>query len=125
MNIQLLCRINGAFVILNGLSALVAPSMWFSMAGFTAVGPAAFAICQALGVAAIGLGIISWRTVDIAGEAINAYGQLFGGIHILFILLTLYQMMAGVYPELAPAYFNLIASLILAAALFYYSRKNE
>ena len=65
MNIQLLCRINGAFVILNGLSALVFPSMWFSMAGFTAVGPAAFAICQALGVAAIGLGIISWIIVFV------------------------------------------------------------
>ena len=125
MNINLLCRINGAFVFLNGLSALIVPSMWFNMGGFTDVDPEAIAICRALGVAAIGLGIISWRTVDIAGEAINSYGQLFGAIHILFILLTLYQIWADVFPNLTPAYFNLIASLILSSALFYYSRKSE
>ena len=123
MNIKLLCRINGVIVFLNGLSALVAPGMWFSMAGLES-SVAGVAAAQGLGVAAISLGIISWRTVDIAGDAINSYGQLFGGIHVLFIILTVYQSMTGLFTG-PPVYFNLILSLVLAIAFFYYSRKSE
>jgi len=39
-------------------------------------------------------------------------------------LLTLYQMMTGLFTG-PPAYFNLIAGLILASAFYYYSRKTE
>ena len=123
MNIKLLCRINGVIVFLNGLSALVAPGMWFSMAGLES-SVAGVAAAQGLGVAAISLGIISWRTVDIAGEAINSYGQLFGGIHVLFVILTVYQSMTGLFTG-PPVYFNLILSLVLAISFFYYSRKSE
>ena len=123
MNIKLLCRINGVWVALNGLSAFIMPDMWFEMAGHTG-SPAAYAAAQGFGVAAIALGLISWRSVDIAGEAINLYGQLFGIVWTLFILLTLYQMMTGLFTG-PPAYFNLITSLILASAFYYYSRKTE
>ena len=123
MNIKLLCRINGVIVFINGLSALVAPGMWFSMAGLES-SPAAVAAAQGLGVAVISLGIISWRSVDIAGDAINSYGQLFGGIHVLFIILTVYQSMNGLFSG-PPVYFNIILSLVLAIAFFYYSRKSE
>ena len=124
MNLQLLCRINGVFVGLNGLSAIFAYNMWFNMAGVES-SPAAIALCQALGVAVVGLGLISWRTAGIGGDAINSYGQLFAYIHSLFVLLTLYQLMKGYFPNQQPAYFNLISSLILAAAFFYYSKKTE
>tara|TARA_B100000953_G_scaffold161448_1_gene133310 strand:- start:345 stop:752 length:408 start_codon:yes stop_codon:yes gene_type:complete len=123
MNLQLLCRINAVWVALNGLSAFVVPDMWFNMAGYTA-GPAAYAAAQGLGVSFIGLGLISWRTSDIAGEAINLYGQLFGIIWILFALLALYQMMTGLFSGPA-AIFNLVVSLIFAALFFYSSRKTE
>ena len=123
MNIKLLCRINGVWVALNGLSAFIMPDMWFEMAGHIG-SPAAYAAAQGFGVAAIGLGLISWRSADIAGEVINSYGQLFGVVWTLFILLTLYQMMTGLFTG-PPAYFNLIIGLILASAFFYYSRKTE
>ena len=76
------------------------------------------------GASFIGLGLISWRTSDIAGEAINLYGQLFGIIWILFALLALYQMMTGLFSGPA-AIFNLVVSLIFAALFFYSSRKTE
>ena len=123
MNIKLLCRINGVIVFINGLSALVAPGMWFSMAGLES-SVAGVAAAQGLGVAVISLGIISWRSVDIAGDSINSYGQLFGGIHVLFIILTVYQGMIGLFSG-PPVYFNIILSLVLAIAFFYYSRKSE
>ena len=123
MNINLLCRINGVWVALNGLSAFIIPDMWFNMAGLTA-GPAAYLAVQGFGVAAIALGLISWRTVDIAGDAINSYGQLFGIVWILFALLSLYQMTAGLFTG-PPAIFNLVVSLGFAACFFYSIRKTE
>ena len=72
---------------------------------------------------------IQRRTDDfrtsISDDAINSYGTLFAYINSLFVLLTLYQMMKGYFPNQQPAYSNLIASLILAGAFFYYSRKTE
>ena len=123
MNIKLLCRINGVWVALNGLSAFIVPDMWFEMAGYVG-SPAAYAAAQGFGVAAISLGLISWRSVDIAGEAINSYGQLFGIVWTLFILLTLYQMMTGLFTGPA-AIFNLVVSLIFTSLFFYTSRKTE
>ena len=75
--------------------------------------------------AAVGLAIISWRTASIAGDAINSYGQLFAYIHSGFAVMTLYQIMQGFAPNPQPFYINLVISVVLAAAFFYYSRKTE
>ena len=123
MNLNLLCRINGVWVALNGLSAIVMPDMWFNMAGLEA-SSAAYAAAGGLGVAVISLGLISWRTVDIAGDAIKSYGMLFGIIHVLFLLLSLYQMAVGIFGG-PPAYFNIVVSIIFITAFFYYSRNKD
>ena len=99
-------------------------NMWFNMAGMEVTGPA-IALCQSLGVAAVGLAIISWRTASIAGDAINSYGQLFAYIHSGFAVMTLYQIMQAFAPNPQPFYINLVISVIFAAAFFYYSRKTE
>ena len=44
MNLQMLCKINGVIVCLNGLSAIFLYNMWFSMAGVEPTGPA-IALC--------------------------------------------------------------------------------
>ena len=124
MNLQLLCKINGAIIGLNGLSAIFMYNMWFNMAGVEPTGPA-IALCQALGVAVIGLAIISWTTASIAGDAINTYGRLFAYIHSGFAVLTLYHLTQGYLVNQQPLYINIVISLILAAAFFYYSRKTE
>ena len=124
MNLQLLCKINGVVIGINGLSAIFMYNMWFNMAGVEPTGPA-IGLCQALGVAVIGLAIISWNTASIAGDAINSYGQLFAYIHSGFAVMTLYQIMQGFAPNPQHFYINLVISVILAAAFFYYSRKTE
>ena len=124
MNLQLLLKVNGVVSGINGLSAILMYNMWFNMAGIEATGPT-IAICQSLGVAAVGLAIISWRTASIAGDAINSYGQLFAYIHSGFAVMTLYQIMQGYAPNPQPFYINLVISVILAAAFFIYSRKTE
>ena len=124
MNLQLLCKINGVVIGLNGLSAIFMYNMWFNMAGIEATGPT-IALCQSLGVAVVGTALISWMTASIAGDAINTYGRLFAYIHSGFVLLSLYHLMQDYIPNTQPFYINLVISIILATALFYYSRKNE
>ncbi|MBG77295.1 MAG: hypothetical protein CFH22_01505 [Alphaproteobacteria bacterium MarineAlpha5_Bin12] len=124
MNLQLLCKINGVIVGINGLSAIFMYNMWFNMAGIEATGPT-IALCQSLGVAVAGTALISWITASNAGEAINTYGRCFAYIHSGFVLLSLYQIMQDYVPNPQPFYINVVISLILAAAFFYYSRKTE
>ena len=123
MNLQLLLKVNGVVSGINGLSAILMYNMWFNMAGLEATGPT-IALCQSLGVAAVGLAIISWRTASIAGDAINSYGQLFAYVHSGFAVITLYHLMKGYLPNQQPLYINLVISVILAAAFFNYSRKT-
>ena len=123
MNLKLLLKVNGVVSGINGLSAIFFYNMWFNMAGMEVTGPA-IALCQSLGVAAVGLAIISWRTASIAGDAINSYGQLFAYIHSGFAVITLFHIMQGFAPNPQPFYINVVISVILAAAFFYYSRKK-
>ena len=124
MNLQLLCKINGVVIGINGLSAIFMYNMWFNMAGIEATGPT-IALCQSLGVAVVGTAIISWVTASIAGDAINTYGRLFAYIHSGFAVLTLYHLTQGYLVNQQPLYINIAISVILAAAFFYYSRKTE
>ena len=124
MNLQLLCKINGVVIGINGLSAILMYNLWFNMAGIEATGPT-ISLCQSLGVAVVGTAIISWVTASIAGDAINTYGRCFAYIHSGFAVLTLYQMTQDYFPNNQPNYINIAISVILAAAFFYYSRKTE
>ena len=124
MNLQLLLKVNGVVSGLNGLSAILMYNMWFNMAGIEATGPT-ISLCQSLGVAVVGTAIISWVTASIAGDAINTYGRIFAYIHSAFALLTIYHLMKGYLVNQQPLYINIVISLILAGAFFYYSRKTE
>jgi len=124
MNLQLLCKINGVVIGINGLSAILMYNMWFNMAGIEATGPT-ISLCQSLGVAVVGTAIISWVTASIAGDAINTYGRIFAYIHSAFALLTIYHLMQGYLVNPQPLYINIVISIVLAAAFFIYSRKTE
>ena len=124
MNLKLLFKVNGVVSGINGLSAIFMYNMWFNMAGIEATG-SSIALCQSLGVAALGLGIISWASASIAGDMINNYGRLFAYIHSGFAVITLYHIMQGYLANQQPFYINIVISVILAAAFFYYSRKTE
>ncbi len=124
MNLQLLCKINGVIIGINGLSAILMYNMWFNMAGIEATGPT-IALCQSLGVAVLGTGLISWITASKAGDSISIYGRLFAYIHIGFVLLSIYHIMQGYIPNTQPFYINLVISIILGGALLFYSRKTD
>ena len=122
MDTKLILRINGIYMALSSLSAFFMPNMWFEGGGLTP-NAAAYTLVQAVGTFGFCLAIISWRTADIAGEAIKSFGRLFGILHCIFILLTVYQALTDQFNGF-PVYFNIILSLALASAFFYSSRES-
>ena len=123
MNTKLILKINGIYMALSSLSAFFMPDMQFEGGGLTP-NAAAYTLVQAVGTFGLCLAIISWRTADIAGDAIKSFGKLFGIIHCIFILLTAYQAVTGQFSGF-PVYFNIVLSLAMASAFFYSSRETS
>ena len=121
MNLQMIFRANGAILFLNGLSFLLLTETFLGMAGFNMT-PALQTIAQAMGVSLIALGLLSWRTPDIAGEAMSSYGQLYGIIGVLWVLIIGYHAATG-QASGPPVYGNLAINAVLAALFFMYSKK--
>ena len=121
MNLQMIFRINGVILFLNGLSFLLLTEKFLGMAGFEMT-PELQTIGQAMGVSLISIGLLSWRTPDIAGEAILSYGQLFGVLGILWVLLLGYHASTG-QASGPPVYGNLVFNAVFASLFFMYSKK--
>ena len=123
MNLKLIFRIFGGLNMLTGAVALFATSEMLGSAGMT-VTPQLITVGQGFGVTAIALGLVSWRTSDIAGESLPAYGQLFGIVQDLQIVLIVYHLMTGQAGG-PPVYINLIVGIVLAALFYLYSQADD
>ncbi len=77
MNLKLIFRIFGGLNMLTGAFALFATKAMLDSAGLTVTNEL-ITVGQGFAITAIALGLVSWRTADIAGESLYAYGQLFG-----------------------------------------------
>ena len=121
MNLQLIFRVNGAILFINGLFFLFLTEMFLGMAGFD-ITPQLQTLAQAMGVSLIAVAILSWRTPDIAGSAVVSYGQLFAIISLLWVLLLGFHGATG-QASGPPLYGNLAINVLLAILFFVYSKK--
>mgnify|MGYP001158225323 FL=1 len=121
MNLQMIFRVNGGILFINGLSFLLLTEAFLGMAGFNMT-PSLQTLAEAMGVSLIAIGLLSWRTPDIAGEAMSSYGQLYGIIGVLWVLLIGYHAATG-QASGPPVYGNLAINAVLAGLFFMYSKK--
>ena len=121
MNLQLIFRVNGEILFINGLFFLFLTEMFLGMAGFD-ITPQLQTLAQAMGVSLIAVAILSWRTPDIAGSAITSYGQLFAIIGLLWVLLLGFHGATG-QASGPPLFGNLAINVVLAVLFFIYSKK--
>jgi len=77
-----------------------------------------------MGVSLISIGLLSWRTPDIAGQAMNSYGQLYAVIGVLWVLLIGYHASTG-QASGPPVYGNLAINAALAVLFFMYSKRHQ
>ena len=123
MNLKLVFRIFGGLNILTGAFALFATKAMLDSAGLT-VTPEIITVGQGFAITAIALGLVSWRTADIAGDSLYAYGQLFGIVQSLQILLIVYHLIIGQAGG-PPVYINLVVGIVLAALFYFYSQQED
>ena len=123
MNLKLIFRIFGGLNMLTGAFALFATKAMLGSAGLT-VTPELITVGQGFAIAAIALGLVSWRTADIAGKSLYAYGQLFGIVQSLQILLIVYHLITGQAGG-PPVYINLVVGIVLAALFYFYSQQED
>jgi len=123
MNLKLIFRIFGGLNMLTGAFALFATKAMLGSAGLT-VTPELITVGQGFAIAAIALGLVSWRTADIAGDSLYAYGQLFGIVQSLQILLIVYHLITGQAGG-PPVYINLVVGIVLAALFYFYSQQED
>ena len=123
MNLKLVFRIFGGLNMLTGAFALFATKAMLDSAGLTVTNEL-ITVGQGFAITAIALGLVSWRTADIAGDSLYAYGQLFGIVQALQILLIVYHLMTGQAGG-PPVYINLIVGIVLAALFYFYSQQED
>ena len=121
MNLSLLFRIYGGISIINAVLFLFMTEKFLMMAGLDPNSDTV-AIAQALGTAILFIGLISWRTPDIAGDALPVYGQLFAIGLLLFVGIIGYHVSIGIASG-PPAYGNLGVNIVLAVLFFMQSKK--
>ena len=122
MSLQLVFRIAGGLLFINGLSFLFLTKMFLGMAGFTMT-PSLLTLGQAMGTSLIALGLIAWRTPDVAGDSMLAYGQIWGIVTTLWVLLIGYHAATG-QASGPPVYGNLFSNAALAVLFFMNSKEK-
>ena len=123
MNLRLIFRIFGGLNMITGAFALFATKAMLGSAGLT-VTPELITVGQGFAITTIALGLVSWRTADIAGQSLYAYGQLFGIVQALQILLIVYHMITG-QASGPPVYINLVVGIVLVALFYSYSQHED
>ena len=123
MNLKLIFRIFGGLNMLTGAFALFATKAMLDSAGLTVTNEL-ITVGQGFAITAIVLGLVSWRTADIAGDSLYAYGQLFGIVQSLQILLIVYHLITGQAGG-PPVYINLVVGIVLAALFYFYSQQED
>jgi len=123
MNLKLIFRIFGGLNMLTGAGALFATSAMLGSAGMT-VTTQLITVGQGFGIAAIALGLVSWRTADIAGDLLPAFGELFSIVQVLQIALIVYHLITGQAGG-PPVYINLVVGIVLVVLFYSYSQQDE
>ena len=87
-----------------------------------AVSSDAFILAEALGVTVFCVGLLSWRTPDIAGDSLNAFAQLFGIVVSIYVVFLGYNMITTQVSG-ATGYTLLVIHIVLAGLFFKYGKK--
>ena len=76
MNLSLVFKASAAVLFLNGLMALFMTDQFMSMADFDVTADM-HTLGQFMGVTFLIFGLIAWKTVDLAGDNLAAFGKVY------------------------------------------------
>ncbi len=122
MSLSLVFRLQAALMAIFGFGMLLSPASL--MAGFN-VGENALAanMMQGMSLMVIAIAYISWQMPNWAGDNLKSVGMFFALWHVVYLILSGYQMMTGMFPsDGANLVGNLGPDVIFAILFFWKSR---
>ena len=120
MNLALVFRASAAVLFLNGLMALLITDQFMSMADFDVTADM-HTLGQFMGVTFLIFGLIAWKTVDLAGDNLVAFGKVYALAEAMWVGIIAFHVATGAAGG-ATALLNLGISSLLAVLFFMQSR---
>ena len=121
MSLQNVFKFAAVIFFINGLGSLLMTETFMEAASFE-MSPSLLTFGQFVGVTFLGLGLIYWRTADLAGDALPALGQTFGIVHLMWVAIIGYHVAIGAAAG-PTAYVNLAITALVGIAFFVMSKK--
>ena len=94
MNLSLVFRASAAVLFLNGLMALFMTDQFMSMADFD-VTTDMHTLGQFMGVTFLIFGLIAWKTVDLAGDNLAAFGKVYALAEAMWVGIIAFHVATG------------------------------
>ena len=121
MTLSNVFKVSATVLFINGLMALCMTSRFMSMAGFDVTSDM-HTIGQFMGVTLIICGLIAWKTVDLAGDNLVAFGRVYALAEAMWVGIIGFQVASGAVAG-ATAIGNLAISTLFAVLFFVKSRE--
>ena len=120
MNLSFVFRACATVLILNGLMALFITDQFMSMADFDVTSDM-HTLGQFMGVTFLIFGLIAWKTVDLAGDNLIAFGKVYALAEAMWVGIIAFHVATGAASGVT-AFLNLGISSLLAVLFFVQSR---
>jgi hypothetical protein len=124
MTLSLVFRIQAVIMTIFGVMMLIAPGAM--MESFN-VGENAMAaeMMRGMSLMVLAIAYVSWQMPTWAGDNLKAVGMFFAIWHLIYLVLSGYQMSTGVFPaDIANIIGNTGFDLIFAILFFWKSRAD-
>ena len=122
MTLSLVFRIQAVILGIFGVAALLVPAAM--MSGFSVEASAdSVNLVRGMSLMVVAVAYISWQMPTWAGDNLKTVGMFFAIWHVVYALLSGYQLSVGAFPSDAA---NLIGNLgpdVVLAILFYWKSR--
>jgi|MDSV01.1.fsa_nt_gb hypothetical protein len=120
MNVSNVFKLASVILFFNGLMSLFMTDMFFEMAAFT-VNESLHTFGQFTGVTFLAMGVIAWKTVDLAGDNLKSFGKVYALTQLMWVGIIGYHVAIGAAGG-ATAIGNLAICAVLAGLFYWTSR---
>ena len=124
MTLSTVFRIQALVFALFGVLMLLVPGSMMESFGIESSAMMA-GVIQNVSIMALGIAYLSWRMPSWVGDNLKTVGMFFAIWHLVYLVLSGYQMSTGVFPaDIANIIGNTGFDLVLAILFFWKSRAD-
>jgi len=120
MNLRTIFKAQAIVLIINSILGLFLTTTFLGSAGWTPT-PELITLGQFMGMTFLVIAIWCWKIPDVAGDALQALGNLFAIGGLLWTIIIGFHILTGAVAG-ATAYINIILTAAFALGFYFYSR---